>query len=62
MLKSMTGYGRGEMRGDEFNVTVEIRSVNNRNLDIHWRAPQEFAAIEIPLQEAGSIAAFARPR
>ena len=51
MLKSMTGYGRGSVAGDTFTVTVEMRSVNNRNLDIHWRGPQELAAWEIPLKK-----------
>ncbi|MEP7271812.1 MAG: YicC/YloC family endoribonuclease [Acidobacteriota bacterium] len=51
MLKSMTGYGRGTATGGSFTVTVEMRSVNNRNLDIHWRGPQELAAWEIPLKK-----------
>lgn len=51
MLKSMTGYGRGTAAGGSFTVTVEMRSVNNRNLDIHWRAPQELASWEIPLKK-----------
>jgi uncharacterized protein (TIGR00255 family) len=32
-------------------VTIDIRSVNNRNLDIHWRAPQDLASLEIPLKK-----------
>jgi uncharacterized protein (TIGR00255 family) len=51
MLKSMTGYGRGSVSGEAFTVTVEMRSVNNRNLDIHWRGPQEIASLEIPLKK-----------
>lgn len=51
MLKSMTGYGRGSVAGEGFTVTVEMRSVNNRNLDIHWRGPQELASLEIPLKK-----------
>ncbi len=51
MLKSMTGYGQGLASGDGFKVKIELRSVNNRNLDIHWRAPQELAALEIPLKK-----------
>ena len=51
MIKSMTGYGQGVVTGETFKVTVDMRSVNNRNLDIHWRAPQELAALEIPLKK-----------
>ena len=47
----MTGYGRGTSTGATFAVTVELRSVNNRNLDIHWRAPQELLPLEIPLKK-----------
>jgi uncharacterized protein (TIGR00255 family) len=51
MLKSMTGYGQGTVSGEKFAVTVDLRSVNNRNLDIHWRAPLDLASIEIPLKK-----------
>jgi uncharacterized protein (TIGR00255 family) len=51
MLKSMTGYGQGTMTGEKFAVTVDLRSVNNRNLDIHWRAPLDLASVEIPLKK-----------
>jgi uncharacterized protein (TIGR00255 family) len=51
MLKSMTGYGQGMATGETFKVTIDVRSVNNRNLDIHWRAPQDLAALEIPLRK-----------
>ena len=47
----MTGYGRGETRGENFFATVELRSINNRNLDIHWRAPLELAASELPMKK-----------
>ena len=34
MIKSMTGYGRAELANDDLKITVEIKSVNNRYLDI----------------------------
>lgn len=42
----MTGFGRGAASGDEFTVAVEIKTVNNRYLDIHLRLSQELSAIE----------------
>jgi uncharacterized protein (TIGR00255 family) len=51
MLKSMTGYGQGAASGDNFTVIVDLRSVNHRILDIHWRAPQDLASLEIPLKK-----------
>jgi uncharacterized protein (TIGR00255 family) len=45
-MKSMTGFGRGAASGEEFTVAVEIKTVNNRYLDIHLRLSQELSAIE----------------
>ena len=42
----MTGFGRGAANGEDFAVAVEIKTVNNRFLDIHLRLSQELAAIE----------------
>ena len=46
MVKSMTGYGRGEASDAMHSFTVEIRSVNNRYLDLSVRMPRQFAALE----------------
>ena len=43
----MTGFGRGGASGENFTVTVEIKTVNNRYLDIHLRFSQELAATEM---------------
>ena len=42
----MTGFGRGAANGEEFTVAVEIKTVNNRYLDVHLRLSQELSAIE----------------
>ena len=47
----MTGFGRGAASGDGFAVGVEIKTVNNRYLDIHLRAPQELNAIEMEIRK-----------
>jgi uncharacterized protein (TIGR00255 family) len=46
-MKSMTGYGRGAETGENFAVSVEIKTVNNRYLDVHPRLSQEIAALEV---------------
>jgi uncharacterized protein (TIGR00255 family) len=51
MIKSMTGFGQGSAEGDTFKVRVDIRSVNNRFLDIHTRLPQELAALEVTIKK-----------
>lgn len=46
MLKSMTGYGRGNYAGPTFNITAELRSVNHRYADYFLRVPREFYFFE----------------
>ncbi|HVS21077.1 MAG TPA: YicC/YloC family endoribonuclease, partial [Pyrinomonadaceae bacterium] len=42
----MTGFGRGAASGEDFTVAVEIKTVNNRYLDVHFRVNQELSAFE----------------
>lgn len=37
MIRSMTGFGRGEYKDEERCVTAEIRSVNHRYCDVSDR-------------------------
>ncbi len=46
MLRSMTGYGRGEIEEKGVRVSAEIRSVNNRYLEISPRLPKFLAPLE----------------
>ena len=45
-MKSMTGYGKAMVAGDDFSVSVDLKTVNNRFLDIHLRVGAELAALE----------------
>ena len=45
-MKSMTGYGRAMVAGEDFSVSVDLKTVNNRFLDIHLRAGAELASLE----------------
>jgi len=51
MIKSMTGFGQGRTEGDDFRIRVDIRSVNNRALDVHTRLPQELSSLEVTLKK-----------
>jgi uncharacterized protein (TIGR00255 family) len=51
MIKSMTGFGRGTTDGEGVTVTVEVRTVNNRHLDVHIRLAQEFADLELTIKK-----------
>jgi uncharacterized protein (TIGR00255 family) len=45
-MRSMTGYGAGAAEAPSARVTVEVRSLNQRFLDVRVTAPREFAAFE----------------
>jgi len=46
----MTGFGRGNAAGDNFTAAVEIKTVNNRFLDVHLRMGQELSALEVMIK------------
>ena len=43
---SMTGYGKGEYKQGGIELTVEIKTVNNRYLDVSVKSPKIFNAFE----------------
>lgn len=46
MIKSMTGFGHGEIETEQYKITVEIKSVNHRYCDLSVRLPKKFNAFE----------------
>lgn len=46
MVYSMTGFGRGEFTNQAFDVTLEIKSVNNRYCDIIIKMPKKLNVFE----------------
>ena len=46
MIKSMTGYGRARQELHKRDITVEVRSVNNRYLDCTVKMPRMYAFAE----------------
>ena len=49
-MKSMTGYGRGAAAGENFSVAVDLKTVNNRFLDIHLRLSGELSSLEASIK------------
>ncbi len=47
----MTGFGRGSKNLENFTVTVDIKTVNNRFLDVNLRLPNELQPIEGELKK-----------
>lgn len=50
MIKSMTGFGRGEFVSEEFKVTVEIKAVNHRYCDLSIKLPRKLNSLETRLR------------
>lgn len=50
MVRSMTGYGRGEAAGSSLSITVELKSVNHRFFECSLRCPRQFSPLEDKLK------------
>ena len=46
MIKSMTGFGRAEVITKERKITVELKSVNHRYLDLSIKMPRKLVFLE----------------
>ena len=54
MIKSMTGYGRAREMLNKRDITVEVRSVNNRYLDCTVKMPRMYTFAEDAIKQAVS--------
>lgn len=50
MLKSMTGFGRCENITDEYRISVEMKAVNHRYLDLSIKMPKKFNYFEASIR------------
>ena len=50
MIKSMTGFGKGEATFQNKKITVEIRSLNSKQLDLNLRLPAIYRQSEYELR------------
>ncbi len=50
MIKSMTGFGRAVCRYKDKNITVEIKSLNSKQLDFNTRIPYIYKEKEIDMR------------
>jgi len=55
MIKSMTGYGKGEAVSERGRFTVEVRSVNHRYGEVAVRMPRSFLALEQEVKRALAV-------
>ncbi len=45
-MRSMTGFGRGSISENDMSIVVELKTVNNRFLDVNLRLPSELQNLE----------------
>ncbi|MCI9594334.1 MAG: YicC family protein [Lachnospiraceae bacterium] len=50
MLKSMTGFGRYETITNEYKISVEMKAVNHRYLDLNIKMPKKFNYFEASIR------------
>ena len=43
MIRSMTGFGRCKMSVNEYDINIDIKSVNHRYLDLNIKLPKYYA-------------------
>lgn len=57
MIQSMTGFGKHVIQLPSKKITVELKSLNSKNLDINARLPQAYREKELELRKtiAGSL-------
>ena len=56
MIKSMTGFGKGEVSLSNKKITVEVRSLNSKQLDLSVRMPGIYRQMEFELRSIASVA------
>ncbi|MDH5474391.1 MAG: YicC family protein [Cyclobacteriaceae bacterium] len=52
MIKSMTGYGTARYADDTFEVTVEVKSLNSKFLDLSMRTGRSYSDKEMEIRNA----------
>ena len=50
MIKSMTGFGRGEQVNDDRKIVVEIKAVNHRFCDMNVKLPKKLNYFETDIR------------
>ena len=51
MIQSMTGYGKSVLQLPTKKVTIEIKSLNSKNLDLNVRIPSYYKEKELSVRK-----------
>ncbi|MDE7468189.1 MAG: hypothetical protein K2M61_07525, partial [Muribaculaceae bacterium] len=52
MLLSMTGFGKGVAEANNKKYTVELKSLNSKQLDMNSRVPHQLRSLELEMRSA----------
>src|SRR6478609_779100 len=52
MIKSMTGFGQAVLTTGDVTISVEVKSLNSKFLDLNLRIPKIFSERELELRNA----------
>ena len=50
MIRSMTGYGKAQQQVGATKITVEVKSLNSKQLDLNLRLPADLKQLELELR------------
>ena len=56
MIKSMTGFGKAEVAIPDKKITVEIRTLNSKQLDLSVKLPSAYRPLEYEIRARGESA------
>lgn len=51
MIQSMTGYGKSVLQLSTKKITVEVKSLNSKNLDVNARVPSSYRVKELEIRK-----------
>ena len=51
MIQSMTGYGKSVLHLSDKKVTIEVKSLNSKNLDLNVRMPSYYREKELAVRK-----------
>ena len=51
MIQSMTGYGKAVLQLPTKKISIELKSLNSKNLDVNARMPSMYRAKELDIRK-----------
>ncbi len=55
MIRSMTGFGKSETNHENKKITIEVKALNSKQLDLSMKVPGEFRQLEYELRNKAAV-------